>query len=73
MAIRKCWCGTRNPYFATVRDGLDRSCDGTGTLYCLCGGDQCVCHWHGEVECDGCDDCDERLDLYEDEEVSRAE
>lgn len=28
-------------------------------LYCICGGDFCVCHNHGEVECDGCEDCED--------------
>jgi len=49
-----CWCGVRNPYFETVA----APCGGTGILYCICGGDFCVCHNHGEVECDGCSDCD---------------
>jgi hypothetical protein len=31
----------------------------TLTLDCRCGGDLCVCHNHGSVECDGCIDCDE--------------
>lgn len=53
----KCWCGEKNAHFS---DEPHRSggCGGTGTLHCYCGGDQCVCHNHGEVECDGCEDCD---------------
>lgn len=54
MGGERCWCGVENPYFAPV-SGL---CYGTGFLDCLCGGDQCVCHNHGEVECPGCDDCE---------------
>ena len=36
---------------------LDKTCGGMGVLYCHCGGDLCVCHNHGEVECFGCEDC----------------
>lgn len=49
-----CWCGVKNPYF----EPLVGTCDGSGTLNCFCGGDQCVCHNHGEVECLGCADCE---------------
>ncbi len=52
--VPKCWCGIKNPYFAPVSG----SCYGTGALDCLCGGDQCVCHNHGEVDCPGCPDCE---------------
>ena len=51
-----CWCGEPNP--AYIYDHLDASCGGSGFLSCRCGGDLCVCHHHGEVECAGCDDCD---------------
>jgi hypothetical protein len=54
-----CWCGVRNPYFS---DDLSDTCGGTGTLYCICGGDFCICHNHGEVECAGCEDCDLELE-----------
>jgi hypothetical protein len=50
----RCWCGVENPYFADVHG----TCGGTGMLDCFCGGDQCVCHNHGEVECFGCEDCE---------------
>ncbi len=49
-----CWCGVKNPYFAPVAGG----CGGTGSVNCYCGGDQCVCHNHGEIECPGCWDCE---------------
>jgi hypothetical protein len=39
-------------------DGLDHCCGGTGTLHCDCGGDFCVCHHHGSIDCDGCEDCE---------------
>ena len=48
-----CWCGEPNPHCADVPG----NCGGTGMLMCLCGGDFCVCHNHGEVECYGCEDC----------------
>lgn len=56
--VQPCWCGEREPLYD--EDGLDATCGGSGTLYCRCGGDQCVCHHHGEVECQGCEDCEER-------------
>lgn len=49
----KCWCGEPNPYFAPVSG----DCCGTGEIDCDCGGDLCVCHNHGQVECPGCPDC----------------
>lgn len=45
---------------------LGRSCAGTGGVDCHCGGDLCVCGWHGEAECLGCDDCEMDADDYED-------
>ena len=51
-----CPCGEKNP--AYLVEGLDASCGGSGMLQCRCGGDQCVCHHHGETECPGCPDCD---------------
>lgn len=53
-----CWCGVKNPYFAEVHG----TCGGTGMIDCHCGGDQCVCHNHGEVECYGCEDCEPTFD-----------
>jgi hypothetical protein len=44
----------RNPYFAP----LYGRCGGYGHISCICGGDFCVCHNHGDVECDGCVDCE---------------
>lgn len=57
-----CWCGTKNAYFALV----ESECSGTGTVYCYCGGDFCVCHHHGEAECPGCAMCD--TDEHEDDD-----
>lgn len=57
----RCWCGVENPYYAP----LPERCGGSGTFDCLCGGDFCVCHWHGEVECIGCPDCRESSDDYD--------
>ena len=52
--MKRCWCGTRNPYFAP----LPERCGGYKHISCLCGGDFCVCHNHGDVDCDGCVDCE---------------
>lgn len=60
----RCWCGVSNAYFSD--EPYDGGCGGSGTLVCYCGGDQCVCHNHGEVECGGCDDCDLGDDLGDD-------
>lgn len=59
-----CWCGVKNPYYAPV----EGTCGGTGMLDCHCGGDQCGCHNHGEVECFGCEDCSPTDDEYDAEE-----
>lgn len=59
----QCWCGVKNPYCAPIHE----NCGGCGTLYCYCGGDICVCHNHGEIECPGCPDCNgsDDEDLWE--------
>ena len=49
-----CWCGERNPHYEDLRG----TCGGSRSIDCLCGGDFCVCHNHGEVECPGCPDCE---------------
>jgi hypothetical protein len=61
-----CWCGEEDPYYAP----LEGTCAGTGVMNCYCGGDQCVCHNHGEVECFGCADCDraDGRDEFDDDE-----
>lgn len=59
-----CWCGELNPHFS---DELDETCKGFGQLQCFCGGDMCVCHWHGTVDCGGCPDC-EGLDYDDDDD-----
>ena len=33
-------------------------CGGHGYIPCYCGGDNCVCGNDGEIECDGCVDCE---------------
>lgn len=62
--VHTCWCGAQGTYedlFAP--ECLEYGCGGTGSLNCFCGGDQCVCHFHGETECTGCEDCcDEDFD-----------
>lgn len=69
-----CWCGAKGTYDELFEKVSDR-CGGSGVVDCYCGGDLCVCHNHGEVDCDGCPDCesdDENDDyLFEhDDEVS---
>lgn len=59
LPVPDCWCGVENPYFEDL-DGME--CGGDGHIICICGGDQCVCHWHGTAECSGCVDCQEDLD-----------
>lgn len=57
--VIECWCGAKGTAAELFDDsGLDEGCGGTGSLQCLCGGDFCVCHHHGEIECDGCEDCE---------------
>lgn len=56
-----CWCGAVGTSEELYSDTLDPCCGGSGTIHCYCGGDQCVCHYHGSVECPGCEDC-ENLD-----------
>ena len=54
-----CWCGAEGTFDELfVGEVFNRNCGGTGYVDCKCGGDNCVCHHHGEVECDGCQDCD---------------
>jgi hypothetical protein len=59
----RCWCGEIGWFSNEV---FDEPCGGLGILHCHCGGDLCVCHWHGETQCDGCVDCRE-ADEYDDD------
>lgn len=64
-----CWCGARGTVEELFASScLDRTCGGSGVLYCDCGGDSCFCHFHGSTECDGCRDCehDEEDDGFRD-------
>ena len=65
--IITCWCGAKGTYDELFFDDLEGGCGGSGTRNCYCGGDFCVCHNHGEMECPGCEDC-EFDDDWEDEE-----
>lgn len=57
-ALITCWCGAQGTYDQLFDDDVfSKGCGGTRSLNCYCGGDQCVCHHHGEVECPGCDEC----------------
>lgn len=54
----RCWCGAVGEFDDLFdADVYEQTCGGTGMLQCECGGDICVCHHHGEVECPGCDEC----------------
>lgn len=54
-----CWCGAVGTYEELFsQSGLDARCGGSGHVNCDCGGDFCVCHWHGGTECVGCPDCE---------------
>lgn len=62
-----CWCGAKGTYEELFDDEyLDKRCGGSGILYCQCGGDLCVCHNHGEVQCFGCQDCEDDEYIGED-------
>jgi hypothetical protein len=54
-----CWCGVELTAddLEDMEAELPDTCGGTGSLRCMCGGDSCVCHNHGTVDCDGCVDC----------------
>ncbi len=59
IEIVTCWCGVTGRMDEMFDDEVFSShCGGTGVLHCECGGDICVCHNHGEVDCPGCADCD---------------
>lgn len=65
--IITCWCGAQG----TAKELFDAEvytlgpCGGLGQLYCECGGDLCVCHNHGWVECPGCEDCEPEHEGWE--------
>lgn len=59
-----CWCDP-DPNCWHDTACLDETCGGSMTLHCYCGGDLCVCHNHGEMECPGCDDCKPDGDDYD--------
>lgn len=46
-------CGIEGARFAPPAS----SCDGSGFAPCLCAGDSCSCHHHGEAYCRGCAAC----------------
>lgn len=53
----KCWCGAEGVFEEMFSDCIESRCGGLGVVYCYCGGDFCVCHHHGEEDCEGCEDC----------------
>lgn len=63
--IIECWCGSKGTYGDLFDDDcLPERCGGMGVMECRCGGDLCVCHNHGEVECFGCPDCEDEEDDF---------
>lgn len=54
----QCWCGASGNYEEMFSAQTEDRCGGDGVLNCFCGGDGCVCHWHGSMECYGCEDCE---------------
>jgi len=63
-----CWCGATGTASELFDDEVySQSCGGSGYLDCECGGDICVCHHHGEIECAGCEDCEFMFDSDDDE------
>ena len=57
--VFECWCGAVGSIEEMFSPELDgESCGGSGVLNCTCGGDFCVCHYHGETQCPGCPDCE---------------
>lgn len=58
--------GDRRWYASPERE----RCGGSGYINCYCGGDLCVCANGGEIECDGCEDCetqdDDGYEYYDD-------
>ena len=56
-----CWCGASGD-FGEMCAEPERTCGGMGYVNCFCGGDFCVCHNHGECQCFGCPDCEDRDD-----------
>ena len=69
----ECCCGAKGTFEELFDSEVyEQTCGGSGILNCECGGDFCVCHHHGEVECDGCEDCDDQDDdfnEYEEDEI----
>ena len=61
-----CWCGAVGDADEMFDDAVfEQGCGGSGVLNCECGGDFCVCHHHGEIDCPGCEDCEPDDDEYE--------
>jgi len=63
--IVSCWCGATGTCEELFADDCSEGCGGSGQLDCYCGGDFCVCHNHGSVDCPGCDDCQAERDDYD--------
>ncbi len=68
----KCWCGAEGAFDEMFADGPS-SCGGLGYNACMCGGDFCVCHNHGTIECFGCWDCEPPDIEWDDEDDYESE
>lgn len=54
-----CWCGAAGTFEELFDSAVfQNTCGGLGILECRCGGEFCVCHHHGQLECPGCADCE---------------
>ena len=73
--IYECGCGLSGTYEEMFGEetGLEESCGGSGYLNCYCGGDLCVCHYHGGCDCPGCMDCYNGDDLDDDSDYYPSE
>lgn len=74
----RCWCGDEvdaEEQRALTAEQLSyrTGCAGLGFYRCLCGGDFCVCHNHGDIECPGCRDCRDPEELEDWEEEGMGE
>lgn len=58
----RCHCGELGTYEELFDDAGLEPCGGLRTTQCVCGGDLCICHNHGETECPGCVDCNDGSD-----------
>lgn len=66
--LLRCWCGAIGTYEELFSGELAGGCGGLGYIDCRCGGDLCVCHNHGEIDCHGCEDCEDLDEDFDDDD-----